>query len=155
MRCCGSWLTRSSPSSRDDAMRLVGRLIIVPIALAFGALAAAGVLLTLGHERMIIATRGASADVLVNGMELVLKIGVVMLSPVTLAVPFLIAVAGEVARIRAAAYYVAAFGAAAALIPLIGRIDIGGAGSVPIWAVFATSGFAAGFVYWLIAGRSA
>jgi hypothetical protein len=47
-------------------------------------------------------------------------------------------------------------GAASAAIPLLARLDV--AGTLPqatVWQLFATAGFAAGLVYWLLAGRNA
>lgn len=68
-------------------------------------------------------------------------------------------IAGEVLRLRSALYYVAAGGAAAAVMPLVTRPVVEGPGmSLPeprYLAIMATAGFAAGFVYWLIAGRRA
>jgi hypothetical protein len=67
-------------------------------------------------------------------------------------------VIGEVARIRSIAYYVVGGGIALAAIPLLARYGQGGTIASPdaiVWQVFATAGFAAGFVYWLIAGRNA
>lgn len=68
------------------------------------------------------------------------------------------AVVGEVARIRSLLYYLIAGGAAAALMPLIAtRSEATGstAYTAPYFTLMATSGFAAGIVYWLIAGRKA
>jgi hypothetical protein len=65
---------------------------------------------------------------------------------------------GEIARIRSALYYVAGGGAALAAIPLLARIGQSGSFALAdqiVWQVFATAGFAGGFVYWLIAGRNA
>jgi hypothetical protein len=137
-------------------MRLVGRLIVVPLALLLAALAGGFTLLTLGQEQMVKALHaGASDEAMFGLLGALLKIGLVLLSPQILAVPLLIGIGGEVARIRSASFYVAAFGAFAAAIPLLGRVAPETAGSVPLWALFATAGFAGGIVYWLIAGRSA
>ncbi len=68
------------------------------------------------------------------------------------------AVVGEVARIRSMFYYVLAGGAAAALMPLIAtrpETVESSTYSAPYFAIIATAGFAAGFIYWLIAGRNA
>jgi hypothetical protein len=43
-------------------------------------------------------------------------------------------------------------------VPFLARIGQGSAVTLPaasVWQVFATAGFAGGFVYWLIAGRNA
>jgi hypothetical protein len=57
-------------------------------------------------------------------------------------------------------YYVAAGGLSLAAMPLLahfgpGGAGIGGAPDQVVWQVFATAGFAGGFVYWLVAGRNA
>ena len=68
------------------------------------------------------------------------------------------AVVGEVARIRSLLYYLIAGGAAAALMPIIAtrpEVAEGTAYTAPYFTLMATSGFAAGIVYWLIAGRKA
>lgn len=68
------------------------------------------------------------------------------------------AVLGEVARIRSLLYYVLAGGAAAAVMPLIAtRPEAMGSATyaAPYFTIIATAGFAAGFVYWLLAGRNA
>ena len=67
-------------------------------------------------------------------------------------------IVGEIARIRSLVYYVAGGGVALAAIPLLARSASGAPSPRPstlVWQVFATAGFAGGFVYWLIAGRNA
>ena len=64
-----------------------------------------------------------------------------------------------VARIRSLIYYVVGGGLALAAVPLLARYGQGGT-AMPdpdqlVWQVFATAGFAGGFVYWLLAGRNA
>ncbi len=68
-----------------------------------------------------------------------------------------LAVAGELARIRSAFYYIAAGGIAAALMPFFASRETGAQGgyTAEYFAILATAGFAGGFVYWLIAGRNA
>jgi len=68
------------------------------------------------------------------------------------------AVAGEVARIRSVLYYIVAGGLAMTVMPLAYIVQNAPAGAVPsaqYLSIYATAGFAAGLVYWLIAGRSA
>ena len=68
------------------------------------------------------------------------------------------AVIGEVTRIRSLLYYLVAGGASAALMPLIAtrpEVAQGSTYAAPYFTIMATSGFVAGFVYWLIAGRNA
>lgn len=80
-------------------------------------------------------------------------------APVLTLLPAIAAVLiGEIARIRSLLYYVLAGGAAAVLMPLIATTleSVGGASyNAPYFAIMATAGFAAGFVYWLISGRNA
>lgn len=85
----------------------------------------------------------------------------VELAPALTLVPPLVAVIlGEVLRIRSLLYYVAMGGLAAVLVPLAaGVTEIASAGPYPDvpagLPIVATAGFAAGFFYWLLAGRYA
>lgn len=78
--------------------------------------------------------------------------------PAMTALPgFVLAVAGELFRIRSMLYYTLAGGAALAAIPLLAAAP-DAAGSAPAadyMVIFAAAGFAGGFFYWLIAGRNA
>jgi hypothetical protein len=81
-------------------------------------------------------------------------------APVLTLAPAVVAVViGEVARIRSVLYYVGASGLAAAVMPLIAARPIEGAENAayaaPYFSMMATAGFAAGLVYWLLAGRRA
>jgi hypothetical protein len=79
-------------------------------------------------------------------------------APVLTLAPALVAiVVGELARIRSLLYYVLAGGAAAAVMPLIAvRPETEPATyNAPYFSIMATAGFAAGLVYWLLAGRRA
>ena len=80
-------------------------------------------------------------------------------APVLTLVPALAAaVIGEVARIRSLLYYLIAGGASAAVMPLIVAgpdVTAGSTYAAPYFTIMATAGFAAGHVYWLIAGRNA
>jgi hypothetical protein len=80
-------------------------------------------------------------------------------APALTALPGLIAaIAGEVLRLRSWMYYVLAGGAALAVIPALAAPDSADLPKVlasPYMTIFAASGFAGGFIYWLIAGRSA
>lgn len=80
--------------------------------------------------------------------------------PALTALPALAAAAaGEVLHVRSWMYYVPAGGAALAAIPLLaGASPDGTAPSIPASeyvTIFATAGFAGGFIYWLVAGRGA
>ncbi len=140
--------------------RALGRLILVPLGFVLGAAAAVAILLTLGLER---ATQAAASydwdffDIARGGFD-VLKQGELMASIATFVPIFLLLVIGEVARIRSAIYYVFGGGLALAVIPLAAKLGYGEATLAPtdaLWQVFATAGFAGGFIYWLIAGRKA
>jgi hypothetical protein len=70
----------------------------------------------------------------------------------------LLVIVGEVARIRSSAYYILGGGVALCALPLMAMAgslssDLSALGT--LWTVFATAGFAGGFVYWLLAGRNA
>ena len=134
-------------------------LIVIPLALLLAAAAVLFVLVTLGLERV-------TAFLHVNpiGNEdaetifAMLNHGVILLASLTIIPALLIVIIGEIARIRSLAYYVVGGGVALAAIPLLARYGQGGAIATPealVWQVFATAGFAGGFVYWLIAGRNA
>jgi len=79
--------------------------------------------------------------------------------PVLTLIPAIAAiVVGEVARIRSLLYYVIAGGAAAAVMPLIAAPSEAAQNTTyatPYFTIMATAGFAAGLVYWLLAGRRA
>jgi hypothetical protein len=142
-------------------LRALGRLIVVPLAFVLAVVTAVGVLMTLGLERITHALSGSrgldegSVDVLFD-----IAHGAIGLAGAATVVPaILVVILGEVARIRSALFYVLGGGAALAVLPLLARAGSLGSGGMAslgtIWPVFATAGFAGGFVYWLIAGRNA
>ena len=76
----------------------------------------------------------------------------------TLVPALLLVIVGEVARIRSAVYYIVGGGVALAVVPLLTRMGQPTTAvelSPVVWQVLATAGFAGGFVYWLLAGRTA
>ena len=81
------------------------------------------------------------------------------MAPVLTVAPAVVAiVVGELARIRSVLYYMLAGGAAAALMPLIAAPQQAAENTTyttPYFAIMATAGFAAGLIYWLLAGRRA
>ena len=88
----------------------------------------------------------------------VLKYGWVLSSGVTLLPACLIVLAGEIAHVRSALYYIVGGGLSLVAIPLLARLDpsAGSTGAAVFsWQLFATAGFVGGLVYWLIAGRRA
>lgn len=137
----------------------VGRLFLVPFAFFVAALAAVFVLFTLGSERLVEMSRGTGDDLgsIPALVGLLFDIHL-LVSGLTLVPAVLLIIVGEVARIRSALYYVIGGGVALALIPVVAKAGAGQALQVPptiVWQVFATAGFAGGFIYWMIAGRSA
>jgi hypothetical protein len=80
-------------------------------------------------------------------------------TPALTALPALVvAIAGEVLRIRSWIYYVLGGGASLAAIPLLvapTSADLPSIATSQYMAIFAASGFAGGFVYWLLAGARA
>ncbi len=137
----------------------VGRLIVIPIALLIAASVSGFVLFTLGLERITLALQGnrSGDDVIVAMFDLTQQ-GLLLATGLTLIPALLVVIVGEIARIRSAIYYVAAGGLALAAMPMLARMTESGNVVIPettVWQVFATAGFAGGFVYWLIAGRNA
>lgn len=137
----------------------VGRLIVIPIALLIAASVSGFVLFTLGLERITGALQGnrSGDDVIVAMFDLTQQ-GLLLATGLTLIPALVVVIVGEIARIRSAIYYVAAGGLALAAMPMLARMTESGNVVVPettVWQVFATAGFAGGFVYWLIAGRNA
>jgi len=138
----------------------VGRIIVVGLALLVAAAASMFVLFTLGLERVTGALhqQAASNDRIVEAMFDLMNQGVLLASGFTIIPALLVIFIGEVARIRSALYYVAGGGLSLAAMPLLARYGQGITGMAAdqvVWQVFATAGFAGGFVYWLLAGRNA
>lgn len=141
-------------------MRALGRiLILLPIAFVLAALAALFVIVTLGQERLVqaVAARRPDAATADAAADL-LRFARAYASAQSLLPAVLLVIAGEVARIRAVLYYVVGGGAALTVVPLLSRLsqptgalDV----AVPAFQVLAVGGFAAGLVYWLLAGRNA
>jgi hypothetical protein len=142
--------------------RAIGRLVMVPLGLILAGAVALFVIGSLGLERL---TQEVHRGGDVMGLGAVVW-GIFrnwgsfgrLVSALTIVPVVLLVIVGEVARLRSAMYYVLGGGLALGIVPLLARIEAGGAFQLPasvIWQVFATGGFAAGYVYWLIAGRSA
>jgi hypothetical protein len=138
--------------------RTIGRLVLVPFAFVLAALVAGFVLVTLGLERLTVHMhgRGAQEDPIVTVFDLLTE-GMPLASALTIVPALVVVIVGEVARIRSLIYYIVGGGAALVAAPLLARLaessQVGPAAA--LWQVFATAGFAAGFVYWLVAGRTA
>lgn len=138
--------------------RSVGRLFLIPIAVLIAGIVAFFILITLGLERLTHAAGGdpLQAEGFASLFGFVLDAGY-LASSLTIVPALGVLIVGEVARIRTLSYYVVGGGLALAAIPLIasGTAPDLSLSSPALWQVFATAGFAAGFVYWLLAGRSA
>jgi len=138
-------------------LRTVGRLIWIPISFLFAAAAAMLVLVTLGLETITHAVHNLDGADTVSAAFDVAWQGAIIASGATLIPALLVVIVGEVARIRSWLYYLIGGGLSLAVIPLLSRVDPGTMTyALPaLWHVFATAGFAGGFVYWLLAGRNA
>lgn len=140
-------------------MRAVGRLLLIPIAMLAAAITTGFVIVALGQERIVHAlARGQPDDAMIGAAVDMLALGLALISVQTLLPPLLMVIVGEVARFRSALYYVIGGGLSIALVPLLVRLADPGQvlGLAPtVWQVLATAGFAGGFVYWLLAGRTA
>ena len=83
----------------------------------------------------------------------------VELYPALTLLPALLVVAiGEIGRLRSWMYYVLAGGAASLMVPLLYVVSYAQERDMPsssFLLIFATAGFFAGGVYWLVAGRKA
>jgi len=139
--------------------RTVGRIFVVAFAFLLATLAAIFVVLTLGLERVTgeLHRLAPDGDFVSTSFSLMDQ-GLALLAGLSIIPALLVIFVGEIVRIRSLVYYVAGGGAALAAVPLLARMQQSGAFAMPeqtVWQVFATAGFAGGFVYWLIAGRNA
>ena len=101
-------------------MRALGRILLLPIAFVLASLASLFVILTLGHERII---QGVAAhrpdEATIDAMFDLLRLGLSFASAQSLLPALLVAIGGEVARIRSVLYYVVGGGAALVAVPLL------------------------------------
>jgi len=140
-------------------MRAVGRIILLPIAFVLAAVATLLVVFSLGQERVVAAISTRAPDqVPIDALLDIVGLALRFASLHTLVPALLLIIVGEAGRIRSAVYYIVGGGAALAIVPLLTRI--GQPATVlelapSVWQVLATAGFAGGFVYWLLAGRTA
>lgn len=136
--------------------RTIGRLILIPIALVIAILAAGAVAVTLGLERFTQATHGRWEDTgTLNSIVDAIFQGLPLIPSLTVVPMLAVVIFGEVARIRSMLYYVLGGGFSVLAVLLMAQYSE--IQSIPgtVWQVLATSGFAGGFIYWLLAGRSA
>jgi hypothetical protein len=139
-------------------MRAIGRLIVVPLAFLLGTVAAMFILFTLGMEKITHALAGRAVEADASQIFEFMRQASALASAATIVPAILLVIVGEVARIRSSAYYILGGGAALCALPLMAMAgslsnDLAPLGT--LWTVFATAGFAGGFVYWLLAGRNA
>jgi hypothetical protein len=139
--------------------RALGRLIMVPLGFVLATVMAVFILLSLGMERVThtVHKRDVDIDAWFSMISLAQET-IMLFSTFTVIPAILLVVVGEVARIRSSVYYILGGGAVLAAWPLMSRF--GAIGQDPtkladLWTVFATAGFAGGFIYWLVAGRRA
>ncbi len=155
-------MIRETAQIQPMIVRTVLRMIWVVVALFVSALAALAVLFTLGAIWAGEELRAAAPDhpLVRDGAPIfgmMLFAGTV--GPALTALPALIAVAaGEVLRVRSWMYYVLAGGLSLAVIPILAAPETAELPAVlasHAMTIFATAGFAGGFLYWLLAGARA
>lgn len=139
--------------------RTVGRLILIPIAFVLAAGVAAAIVISLGLEHFTQAMHSAQP-----GEETVMRTFDIMqqmaalTSGLTIVPALAVIIIGEVGRVRSWLYYMIGGGVALASVPLLaqlGQVESMAMPAATVWQVLATAGFAAGLVYWLLAGRTA
>jgi len=140
-------------------MRALGRIILLPIAFVLAAVTTLFVVFSLGQERVVQAISARSPDeVPVAAILDIVGTALRFATVHTLVPALLLVIVGEAARIRSAVYYIVGGGVALAVVPLLTRFAEPAAVlevAPAVWQVLATAGFAGGFVYWLLAGRTA
>ena len=138
--------------------RTFGRLIIVPFAFLLAAMTAGMLLFVLGQERIVqvLGGQNVTVDGVFGAGEVMVRVAIATFSVQTLLPVLLLIVFGEVSHLRSPIYYIVGGGAAVGVIPLLARLgQTGLPEAASLWQIFATAGFAGGFVYWLLAGRRA
>ncbi len=147
---------------RTVILRTIFRLAWVVVAFSIAALAALAVLFALGAMWAGNELRAAAPDdpLIRDGAPIFgLMVFASTVGPALTALPALIAVvAGEVLRVRSWIYYVLAGGLALAAIPVMAAPDMAELPAILAsrsTTIFATAGFAGGFLYWLLAGARA
>ncbi len=143
-------------------LRAIGRIIVVAIGFVLAMMTSLIMLVLIGGREL--GSAYVETQDLDPAFATVMDVwGVVLfaaaLGPALTVLPALAAIIiGEVARIRSAIYYVLAGGAALLALPLLYATGDGITWAAPnarYMIIFSASGFVAGFVYWLIAGRRA
>ena len=137
--------------------RMIGRLFLVPFAFVVAMIVTLGILAYFGQERMFGTLGGADFDHAFEVLERLVRLLKEIFRAETIMLPIALVIAGEVSGLRNPIYYVGAGGLSVGIIPKLawfGIANVLGENS-KLWPVFASAGFAGGFVYWLIAGRRA
>ncbi len=144
--------------------RLIWRALVVVVSFFVAVAVALAVLLALGSMWVGDELRAAARpNDLIFAHEGAAVFGLVLFAttvmPALTALPGLLAViVGEVLGLRSWLYYVLAGGAALLAIPLLAGASADGAFESldgAYMTIFATAGFAGGFIYWLLAGARA
>lgn len=139
--------------------RTVGRLILIPIAFVLAACAAAAIVVSLGLEHFTQAMHSAQPgeETVIRTFDIFQQMAA-LTSGLSVIPALAVIIVGEVGRIRSWLFYMIGGGVSLACVPLLAQLGQSQAMTMPpatVWQVLATAGFAAGLVYWLIAGRTA
>lgn len=144
-------------------LRLIVRCLLVPFGFLLALVAAIAVFGLLGYEYLAEASAidTRDAETMIDGWINVIGEARVLtgyLSMATILPGILLIIIGEVASIRSSIYYVVGAGLALASMPVL--YDLSSANEISqtakdVLPMFATAGFAGGFIYWLVAGRTA
>ena len=145
----------------------IRRILAVLVAIALASVTAILVQFAIGadwaarelaaHSTQPAAPPGPPEEVFLRGLGFIAFFATV--APTLSLLPGLVAaIVGEVAKIRSALYYILAGGFALTVMPLAYIVQNAPETAVPsvqYLSIYATAGFAAGLVYWLVAGRNA
>ena len=145
-------------------MRFIGRIIWVAIAAIIAGLVAAGVAGLIGLElatRHVVGAGGTDTADMDRWFKAYDRAAAFwqQLTGISLLAPLALVAAGEIMRNRSFLYYLAGGGIALAAAPALknGGLELFRTGALPatVLQLLAVAGFAAGAVYWLLAGRKA
>jgi hypothetical protein len=141
-------------------LRYVFRVLLLVVAFCLAAIVALTVLFALGSMWVGDELRAAAppddpflhqGGAIVFGMMFFAS----TVAPALTALPALLAaMVGEVLKIRSWIYYVVAGGVSLLAIPVLAGTSEPGSAVIPVgeyMTIFATAGFAGGFIYWLLA----
>ncbi len=141
----------------------IQRLLLIPLGFSLCLLTTMMVLASLSFERLTEAMTQAGPHSWTPMYTFTLQ-AFVLATPISLVPMLLMILIGEIARIRSVLFYVAGGGLAFGCLPILRHLDLSmlyalersasDPGDAFVWQVLATAGFAGGFVYWIIAGRT-